>query len=53
MPGRLDSKGAIVTDAGCVGLGWGNGGAAVTACVGPGAIGLARAPTIEAIEACR
>lgn len=25
MPGRLDSKVAIVTDAGCVGPGWGNG----------------------------
>lgn len=33
MPGRLDSKVAIVTGAGCVGPGWGNGRAAVAAFV--------------------
>lgn len=37
MPGRLDSKVAIVTDAGCVGPGWGNGRAAVAAFVREGA----------------
>jgi NAD(P)-dependent dehydrogenase (short-subunit alcohol dehydrogenase family) len=37
MPGRLDSKVAIVTGAGCVEPGWGNGRAAVAAFVREGA----------------
>jgi NAD(P)-dependent dehydrogenase (short-subunit alcohol dehydrogenase family) len=50
MPGRLDGKVAIITGAGCVGPGWGNGRAATVAFAREGATVFAVDLKLEAME---
>jgi NAD(P)-dependent dehydrogenase (short-subunit alcohol dehydrogenase family) len=48
--GRLDNKVAIVTGAGCVGAGWGNGRAIATRFVEEGAYVLAVDLSLDQLE---